>query len=453
MATILVVDDERNYLFVLEDLLADEGYKVVTASSGNEALKKLKEDQIDAVLSDIKMPGMNGIEFLERVVAIDPGLPVILMTAFAEVDQAVLAMKKGAIDHIQKPFDNDDIKRAVARAVQKRAMDRNRRKIESNTDEVWGSVIGDSEAMEKVFQIVKRVADTNATVLIYGESGTGKEVIAKSLHKASSRSRQPFISINCAAIPETLLESELFGYEKGAFTGAISNKQGKFEVANGGVLFLDEIGEMSLNLQVKLLRVLQEQEFQRVGGNRDIRVDIRLIAATNKDLQRQVEAGLFRSDLYFRLNVVQVVMPPLRVRVTDISLLTSYFLNNFCKRMNRPLPEIPPETMRILCSYSWPGNVRELENAIEYAILMSKGRSLIPEDLPNQIRSFAGSNKGADVNIGDNTGLMDALDAIEERMIRDALKKAGQIQAQAAKILGISRSNLQYKMKKYGLLQ
>jgi two-component system NtrC family response regulator len=453
MATILVVDDERNYLFVLEDLLADEGYKVVTASSGNEALEKLKEDQIDAVLSDIKMPGMNGIEFLERVVAIDPGLPVILMTAFAEVDQAVLAMKKGAIDHIQKPFDNDDIKRAVARAVQKRAMDRNRRKIESNTDEVWGSVIGDSEAMEKVFQIVKRVADTNATVLIYGESGTGKEVIAKSLHKASSRSRQPFISINCAAIPETLLESELFGYEKGAFTGAISNKQGKFEVANGGVLFLDEIGEMSLNLQVKLLRVLQEQEFQRVGGNRDIRVDIRLIAATNKDLQRQVEAGLFRSDLYFRLNVVQVVMPPLRVRVTDIPLLTSYFLNNFCKSMNRPLPEIPPETMRILCSYSWPGNVRELENAIEYAILMSKGRSLLPEDLPNQIRSFAGSNNGSDVNIGDNTGLMDALDTIEERMIRDALKKAGQIQAQAAKILGISRSNLQYKMKKYGLLQ
>ncbi len=453
MATILVVDDERNYLFVLEDLLADEGYNVVTASSGNEALEKLKEDRIDAVLSDIKMPGMNGIEFLERVVAIDPGLPVILMTAFAEVDQAVLAMKKGAIDHIQKPFDNDDIKRAVARAVQKRAMDRNRRKIESNTDEVWGSVIGDSEAMEKVFQIVKRVADTNATVLIYGESGTGKEVIAKSLHKASSRSLQPFISINCAAIPETLLESELFGYEKGAFTGATSNKQGKFEVANGGVLFLDEIGEMSLNLQVKLLRVLQEQEFQRVGGNRDIRVDIRLIAATNKDLQQQVEAGLFRSDLYFRLNVVQVVMPPLRVRTTDIPLLTSYFLNNFCKRMNRPLPEIAPETMRILCSYSWPGNVRELENAIEYAILMSKGRSLIAEDLPNQIRSFAGSNKGTDVDIGDNTGLMDALDAIEERMIRDALKKAGQIQAQAAKILGISRSNLQYKMKKYGLLQ
>lgn len=451
MPTVLVVDDERNYLFVLEDLLADEGYKVVTASSGNEALEKLREDEIDAVLSDIKMPGMNGIELLERIVATDPGLPVILMTAFAEVDQAVSAMKKGAIDHIQKPFDNEDIKRAVARAVQKRGMDQNLRKIESSSDGVWGLVIGDSEAMEKVFQIVTRVADTTATVLISGESGTGKEVIAKSLHKASSRSLQPFISINCAAIPETLLESELFGYEKGAFTGATSNKQGKFEVANGGVLFLDEIGEMSLNLQVKLLRVLQEQEFQRVGGNRDIRVDVRLIAATNKDLQQQVDAGLFRSDLYFRLNVVQVVMPPLRNRVTDIPLLTSYFLNNFCRNMKRPVPEIPPETMRILCLYSWPGNVRELENAIEYAILMSKGRSIIPEDLPDQIRSFAGSSKAAENSIAENRGLMEALDAIEEKMIRDALKKAGQIQAQAAKILGISRSNLQYKMKKYGL--
>ncbi len=451
MPTVLVVDDERNYLFVLEDLLADEGYKVVTASSGNEALEKLRAEEIDAVLSDIKMPGMNGIELLERIVATDPGLPVILMTAFAEVDQAVSAMKKGAIDHIQKPFDNEDIKRAVARAVQKRGMDQNLRKIESSSDGVWGLVIGDSEAMEKVFQIVTRVADTTATVLISGESGTGKEVIAKSLHKASSRSLQPFISINCAAIPETLLESELFGYEKGAFTGATSNKQGKFEIANGGVLFLDEIGEMSLNLQVKLLRVLQEQEFQRVGGNRDIRVDVRLIAATNKDLQQQVDAGLFRSDLYFRLNVVQVVMPPLRDRVTDIPLLTSYFLNNFCRNMKRPVPEIPADTMRTLCLYSWPGNVRELENAIEYAILMSKGRSIIPEDLPDQIRSFAGSSKATEISASENRGLMEALDAIEEKMIRDALKKAGQIQAQAAKILGISRSNLQYKMKKYGL--
>lgn len=453
MATVLVVDDEKNYLFVLEDLLADEGYKVLTASSGNEAMETLTTEVIDVVLSDIKMPGMNGIELLERVVAIDPGLPVILMTAFAEVDQAVSAMKKGATDHIQKPFDNEDIKRAVARAVQKRSMDRNRRKIESNADDVWGAVIGDSDAMEKVFQVIKRVADTSATVLICGESGTGKEVIAKSLHRASSRRNQTFVSINCAAIPETLLESELFGHEKGAFTGAISTKQGKFEVANGGSLFLDEIGEMSLNLQVKLLRVLQEQEFQRVGGNRDVKVDVRLIAATNKDLQQQVEAGLFRSDLYFRLNVVQVLMPPLRQRVTDIPLLTSYFMTNFCERNRRPVPEISPETMRILCSYPWPGNVRELENAIEYAILMSKGRSLIPEDLPNQILSFSGSKNSFETGIGENAGLMDALDAIEEKMIKDALKKAGHIQAQAAKILGISRSNLQYKMKKYGLLQ
>ena len=253
MANVLVVDDERNYLFVLEDLLTDEGYNVLTASSGTEALELLRNQKVDAVLSDIKMPGMNGIELLERIFANDPGLPVILMTAFAEVDQAVSAMKKGAIDHIQKPFDNDDIKRAVARAVEKRSLDNNLRRIDSSDyDPVWGTIIGESEAMDRVFQIVKRVADTPATVLISGESGTGKEVIAKALHKASSRSSKAFVSINCAAIPETLLESELFGYEKGAFTGAVSTKQGKFEIADSGVLFLDEIGEMSLNLTGKI---------------------------------------------------------------------------------------------------------------------------------------------------------------------------------------------------------
>ncbi len=454
MPNVLIVDDERNYLFVLEDLLTDEGYNVFTASSGTEALELLRDQQIDTILSDIKMPGMNGIELLERVFASDPGLPVILMTAFAEVDQAVSAMKKGAVDHIQKPFDNDDIKRAVARAIQKRSLDKNLRRIDSTQyDPVWGAIIGESEAMDRVFQIVKRVADTSATVLISGESGTGKEVIAKALHKASSRASKAFVSINCAAIPETLLESELFGYEKGAFTGAVSTKQGKFEIADSGVLFLDEIGEMSLNLQVKLLRVLQEQEFQRVGGNRDIRVDVRLVAATNKDLRTQVDAGLFRSDLFFRLNVVHVPMPPLRERMTDIPLLITYFLKKFCTRLGRQMLEIQPETMRVLCSYSWPGNVRELENAIEYAILMSRGHSITVEDLPNQIRSHKTPDSNVELNLEKNTGLMDALDAMEEKMIRDALRKAGTIQAQAAKILGISRSNLQYKMKKYGLLQ
>ncbi len=454
MPNVLIVDDERNYLFVLEDLLTDEGYNVFTASSGTEALELLRDQQIDTILSDIKMPGMNGIELLERVFASDPGLPVILMTAFAEVDQAVSAMKKGAVDHIQKPFDNDDIKRAVARAIQKRSLDKNLRRIDSTQyDPVWGAIIGESEAMDRVFQIVKRVADTSATVLISGESGTGKEVIAKALHKASSRASKAFVSINCAAIPETLLESELFGYEKGAFTGAVSTKQGKFEIADSGVLFLDEIGEMSLNLQVKLLRVLQEQEFQRVGGNRDIRVDVRLVAATNKDLRTQVDAGLFRSDLFFRLNVVHVPMPPLRERMTDIPLLITYFLKKFCTRLGRQMLEIQPETMRVLCSYSWPGNVRELENAIEYAILMSRGHSITVEDLPNQIRSHKTPDSNVELNLEKNTGLMDALDAMEEKMIRDALRKAGAIQAQAAKILGISRSNLQYKMKKYGLLQ
>ncbi len=282
MSTVLVVDDEKNYLVVLEDLLEDEGYNVLTASSGAEALELIAQSPVDTVLSDIKMPGISGIELLDRILAIDPDLPVILMTAFAEVDQAVEAMKKGALDHIQKPFDNRDVRRAVARGVEKRSLIKNIRLLETELGSLWGNIIGKSRAMGRVFAIMKRVADTPTTVLITGESGTGKELIARGLHKASSRSKAPFVSINCAAVPENLLESELFGYEKGAFTGAVGLKQGKFEFANAGTLFLDEVGEMSLNLQVKLLRVLQEHEFQRVGGNKDIQVDVRIVAATNK---------------------------------------------------------------------------------------------------------------------------------------------------------------------------
>ncbi len=293
MSTVLVVDDEKNYLVVIEDLLSDEGYEVLTASSASEALEMLQDTPVDCVLSDIKMPGMSGMELLDRINALDPDLPVILMTAFAEVDQAVRAMKKGALDHIQKPFDNMDVKRAVARGVEKRSLVRNIRYLETELGTLWGNIVSKSKAMEKVFTIMKRAADTPTTVLICGESGTGKELVARGLHKASSRSNAPFVSMNCGAVPENLLESELFGYEKGAFTGANSLKQGKFEFANGGVIFLDEVGEMSLNLQVKLLRVLQEHEFQRVGGNKDIKVDVRIIAATNKNLKDEVDAGRF----------------------------------------------------------------------------------------------------------------------------------------------------------------
>ncbi len=452
MTTVLVVDDEKNYLVVLEDMLEDEGYQVLTASSGTQALELIHAKPVDTVLSDIKMPGMSGIELLEKIKAVDPDLPVILMTAYAEVDQAVEAMKEGALDHLQKPFDNKDVKRAVARGAEKRSLIKNIRHLETELGSLWGNIVGKSKAMETVFTIMKRVADTPTTVLVVGESGTGKELVARGLHKASSRSSAPFVSINCAAVPENLLESELFGYEKGAFTGATTLRQGKFEFADRGSLFLDEVGEMALNLQVKLLRVLQEQEFQRVGGNHDIRVDVRIIAATNKDLKEEVDAGRFREDLYFRLNVVRIDVPPLRDRRSDIPFLVAHFVAKFRQKLGRTVHAVDPEVMSALYGYSWPGNVRELENVIERSFVLCRGTTIKPEDLPPEIRESPEIEKGLDTLISWEKGLAETLDAIEERMIRQALKKTRNVQAQAAKILGISRSNLQYKMKKFGLL-
>ncbi|MBI5568466.1 MAG: sigma-54-dependent Fis family transcriptional regulator [Desulfomonile tiedjei] len=452
MGTVLVVDDEKNYLLVIQDLLEDEGHQVLTASTALEALEIIEKNPVETVLSDIKMPGVSGIELLDRIKAIDPDLPVILMTAYAEVDQAVSAMKKGALDHIQKPFDNKDVRRAVARGVEKRSLMKNIRYLETELGTVWGNIIGKSRPMENVFSIMKRVADTPTTVLVVGESGTGKELVARGLHRASSRANAPFVSINCGAVTETLLESELFGYEKGAFTGATSLRQGKFEFADGGVLFLDEVGEMSLTLQVKLLRVLQEAEFQRVGGTKDIKVDVRIIAATNKDLKEEVEAGRFRGDLFFRLNVVRIEVPPLRERREDIPILVAHFIKKYGERLCRSLPEVDPEVMRAFYRYPWPGNVRELENVIERAMVLCRGDGIKAEDLAEEIRDSPEIDESLDRLISWEKGLAETLDAIEAKMIRQALEKAHHIQAQAAKTLGISRSNLQYKMKKYGLL-
>jgi len=453
MSNVLVVDDEKNYLVVLEDLLEDEGYSVLTAASGPEAIDIVKTTPVDTVLTDIKMPGMSGIELLEEITDLDPDIPVILMTAYAEVDQAVDAMKRGALDHIQKPFDSKEIKMAVARGVEKRSLMKNIRHLQTELGSLWGNIIGKSKAMEHVFTLMKRVADTPTTVLVSGESGTGKELIARGLHNASSRSHAPFVSINCAAVPESLLESELFGYEKGAFTGAVNLRQGKFEFAHRGTIFLDEVGEMTLALQVKLLRVLQEKEFQRVGGNKDIKVDVRIVAATNKDLKEEVDAGRFRDDLFFRLNVVHILVPPLRERRDDIPYLVAHFVDKFREKLKRSVQDVAPEVMSAFYRYSWPGNVRELENVIERALVLCKGSTITAEDLPPEIRESPEIEEGLDTLISWEKGLSDTLDAIEERMIRQALKNASNVQAQAAKILGISRSNLQYKMKKYGLLQ
>jgi len=432
--------------------LEEEGYKVLTAASGKEAIDIIHKTPIDTVLTDIRMPTMSGVELLERLRDFDPDLPVILMTAYAEVDQAVAAMKKGALDHIQKPFDNKDLKRAVARGVEKRALTARIRHLQTELGAAWGNIIGKSKAMESVFAVMKRVADTPTTVLVSGESGTGKELIARGIHRASPRVNAPFVSINCAAVPESLLESELFGYEKGAFTGAVQTRQGKFEFADSGSLFLDEVGEMSLALQAKLLRVLQEQEFQRVGGTKDIKVSVRIIAATNKDLKEEVTGGRFREDLFFRLNVVHLRVPPLRERREDIPHLVAHFVEKFGAKLGRPLLAVEPEVMSSFYKYSWPGNIRELENVIERALVLSRGSSMSLEDLPPEIRESPEIEEGINTLISWEKGLSETLDAIEERMIRQALKRADNVQAQAAKMLAISRSNLQYKMRKYGLL-
>jgi two-component system NtrC family response regulator len=317
---------------------------------------------------------------------------------------------------------------------------------------MWGNIIGESKAMQDVFSLMKRVANTPTTVLISGESGTGKELVARGLHRAGARANAPFVSINCGAVPENLLESELFGYEKGAFTGAYFLKEGKFEFANGGTLFLDEIGEMSLNLQVKLLRVLQEHEFQRIGGNKDIKVDVRILAATNKDLKEEVDAGTFRGDLYFRLNVVHIQVPPLRERRADIPLLTAHFIQKFAEKLGRRITQVDSDVMASLYRYSWPGNVRELENVIERAIVLCKNKVIKQDDLPAEIKNSPETRESLDHLISWEKPLAETLDNIEEQIIRQALTKAGNVQAQAAKNLGISRSNLQYKMKKYGML-
>lgn len=450
MSTVLIVDDEKNYLVVLEDLLLDEGYEVLTASSVADALKIIQTQPVDTVLSDIKMPGMSGIDLLDKINNLDSELPVILMTAYAEVDQAVSAMKKGAIDHIQKPFDNNAVKEAVSRGIKKRTLDNSKRILSSDGGSLWGNIIGNSEPMQRVFSLARRVSDTPTTVLVSGESGTGKELIAKGIHTSGPRKDQPFISLNCAAVSESLLESEMFGYEKGAFTGANAVRMGKFEAADKGTLFLDEVADMSLNLQAKLLRVLQEQEFQRVGGNKDIKVDVRIIAATNKHLKEEVDSARFRGDLYFRLKVVHIQLPPLRDRSSDIPLLIAHFLEKYSNRLKRDVCDVDPGVMNALANYTWPGNVRELEHVIERAMVLCNGNKITLADLPSEVRTAP--LQIPNTTLSHDKSLAETLEEIEEKIIKDALSKAGNIQAQAAKSLGIPRSNLQYKMKKYGLL-
>ncbi len=390
MNTVLIVDDERNYLLVLSELLSEEGYEVVTAEGGLRGLECIEESDFDVVITDMKMPGMDGMEFLERVKLRLPDTPVVMMTAFGSVEKAVEAMRKGAFDYILKPFKNEELKLTIVKAIDHYHLVRQNRQMarELQGKYHFGNIIGKSSKMQRIFELIEKVAPTKATVLITGDSGTGKELIARAIHYNSPRNEQPFISVNCGALPENLLESELFGHEKGAFSGAVNQRKGRFELAHEGTLFLDEISEMSFPLQVKLLRILQEMEFERVGGSHTLKVDVRMVAASNRNLKEEAANGRFRSDLYYRLNVVHVHLPSLKERKDDLPLLVNHFLAKYAKEAMRESIAMSSEAMGRILDYDWPGNVRELENVIERAIILSNGQQIEIKDLPNEVRDL-----------------------------------------------------------------
>jgi len=450
METILIVDDEKNYLVVLEALLGPEGYEIMTTDDAADALRLIRDSDLDLVITDMKMPGMSGMELLEESKKIRPELPVIMMTAYGTIELAVEAMKKQAYDYITKPFQNEQLKLTIKKALENHRLAReNRRLNDALLDRYrFGNIVGKSKPMLKVYDLVSRIAQSRASVLITGPSGTGKELIAKAIHYNSPRKDKPFVSINCGALTETLLESELFGHEKGAFTGAVAMKKGRFEVADGGTLFLDEVGDMPQPLQVKLLRVLQEMEFERVGGTRSIKVDVRVLSASNRNIKEDVEKGLFREDLYYRLNVMNIEVPPLRERIDDIPLLVKHFIEKYREDEGKDKIELSPEAWKALYSYSWPGNVRELENVIERAVVLSSGGKISLEDLPEEL---VGAEAEFDVErlVPPNVPLPKAMEQIEEKLIRRALHQCNNVQAHAAKMLGITKSLIQHKMKKY----
>ncbi len=450
METILIVDDEKNYQVVLETLLGPEGYEIVTTANAHDALEIVRDSDLDLVITDMKMPDMNGMEVLEECKKIQPELPVIIMTAYATIETAVEAMKKNAYDYITKPFQNEQLKLTVRKALENyRLIKENKLLSAALSDRFrYGNIVGKSKPMRKIYDIVGKVAQSKASVLISGPSGTGKELIAKAIHYGGTRKDRPFISVNCGALTETLLESELFGHERGAFTGAVAMRKGRFELADGGTLFLDEVGEMTPSLQVKLLRVLQEMAFERVGGTRTIKVDVRIISASNRNLKDDVANNLFREDLFYRLNVINIEIPSLRDRPDDIPLLVNYFIEKYGNGGEKI--ELSPEVWKAFYAYAWPGNVRELENVIERATVLKSGDKIHLDDLPESLTGLE-EELDADALVHAQVPLPKALEQIEERLIRNALWRCKNIQARAAESLGISKSLIQHKMKKYNI--
>lgn len=436
--SILIVDDEINVTKLLEKIFIKEKYNTYTANCASEALNIIDSNCIDIVITDIKMPGMSGIELLKEIRIIDPCIEVILITAFATVETAIKALKMGARDYITKPFNLKD----VVASVKKISGDNGEIQQAEPINNYFSSK---SKRMQEIFGLIKQVADTKTTVMMYGETGTGKGLAAQAIHNLSSRKDKPFIKINCTAIPETLLESELFGYEKGAFTGANINKPGRFELADGGTIFLDEIGDVTPLMQVKLLKVMQEREFERLGGTKTIKTDIRIIAATNRDLEELVKKELFRKDLYYRLNVVPIKLPPLRERKEDISFLVDYFLVKSANISGKGKKEITEDAMVKLINHNWPGNIRELENVIERCVVITTSKTINDKDLPEYISN----SDNEEDNI--QSKLNDAVDVAEKDIIIKSLKECNGNRTKASQVLGISRRSLHRKISKYNI--
>lgn len=452
---ILVIDDDEIVRNLLAEHIGNQGYEATVCKDGSQGLEVFKNERFEVVILDIVMPGMDGIDVLKEIHKFNPHSVVILITAYGSIRNAVDAMKAGAFDYITKPFDLDDVTFAVKRGVDISKLERENIELKRQLKNRYGfeNIIGDSSALQSVYTLIDKVAPTDSTVLILGESGTGKELIANIIHYNSERLNKPFITVNCSAIPHDLLESELFGHEKGAFTGAISTKRGKFEMADHGTVFLDEIGDIDLSLQVKLLRVLQERAFERVGGTKTIKINVRIIAATNKNLEEEVGTGKFRQDLFYRLNVIPVQLPPLRERKGDIPLLCHHFMEKYCDKRKKPVLKISGEAMLAFTNYSWPGNVRELENLIERLVVLKENDTIVSSDLPKKLQceeSNFESSVGHEISSG-NIDFNRRIEDFEKYIITNAIQSVHGIKSKAADLLNIKRTTLIEKMKRLNI--
>jgi nitrogen regulation protein NR(I) len=458
MANILIVDDERPIRRILAVLLQDSRHRVAEAGSGEEALALLPEFKPDVVLLDLKLPGMDGLEALRRMRAIAPRLDVIMMTAHGSIATAVEAMRRGAFDYVAKPFDNDELLMTVDRALEVRRLSSEVESLREELETRYGfhEIVGASRELQEVFRRMAKVVRVDVTVLITGESGTGKELVARAIHRRSARAQGPFVAVNCSAIPQTLVESEFFGHEKGAFTDARESRPGKFEQADGGTLFLDEVGDLALEAQSKLLRALQERQIHRVGARALRSIDVRVVAATNKDLDKEVREGRFREDLYWRLNVVHIRLPPLRERRADLLILIDHFLDRFNRELGLSVAGIDPETKRLLCEYDWPGNVRELENTVCRAMILCEGEELTVADLPGRVRGVPAdgavpSSRSDLARLTLTDAVAEATERLEKMMILTRLAEHRGSRTATAESLGVSRKTLFNKMRQYGL--